>query len=74
MVTLGAVVRHLAATEKLKAALASDGQALAARVRDQIGIREASRRTGLSPTYLSRVANGKVAISPRAFITLGELL
>lgn len=74
MVTVDSVRRHIASTEKLKAALAKDGQVLAARVREKIGIREAARRTGLSATYICHVASGRVAISPGAFVTLGEIL
>ncbi len=74
MVTASAVREHLARTEKFKAALAQAGQKLASRVRDAIGVREAARLTGLSPTYVSHVANGHCVISPGAFLKLSEIL
>lgn len=36
-------------------------------------LREASRKTGLSPTYLSRVMNKSAPISPDAFLKLSKL-
>ena len=34
----------------------------------KMSLRELGRRTGLSPTYLSHVRNGKQSISPRAYL------
>jgi AraC-like DNA-binding protein len=35
-------------------------------------LREVSRATGYSPTYLSRVLNGHTPISPAAYLTLAD--
>ena len=40
----------------------------------RMSLREAARRTGLSPTYLSRVRSGDSRISPDAFEKLAALL
>lgn len=37
-------------------------------------LRELSRMSGLSPTYLSLVSNGKQRISPAAFVTLARIV
>lgn len=37
-------------------------------------LRELSRMSGLSPTYLSLVNNGKQRISPAAFVTLAGIV
>jgi hypothetical protein len=38
-----------------------------------MSLREASRRSGLSPTYLSLCLNGKQSLSPDAYVRLSEL-
>lgn len=53
--------------------LSMHGPDLIARLTRTISLRELARRTGLSPTYLSQVANAKVTISPGAFVQIASL-
>ena len=49
------------------------GPQLIAKLTRGISLRELARQTGLSPTYLSLVANAKVTISPGSFVKLSLL-
>lgn len=53
--------------------LSFKGPELIAELTATISLRELSRRSGFSPTYLSLVANGKVTISPNAFVKLATM-
>lgn len=50
--------------------LATDGAVLVSNICEKISMRELSRKTGLSPTYISLVVNGKTTISPEAFLKI----
>jgi len=50
--------------------LATDGSVLVNAICEKISLRELSRKTGLSPTYISLVANGRTTISPEAFLKI----
>lgn len=50
--------------------LAYEAPKLVAQITRCISLRELARRTGLSATYLSQVANGHVVISPGAFVKI----
>jgi len=53
--------------------LSYEGPELIVRITGRISLRELAKRTGLSPTYLSKVANGHVAISPGAFVKIATM-
>ena len=53
--------------------LSCKGPELIAELTRTISLRELARRSGLSPTYLSQVANGKVVVSPGAYVRLAGL-
>ena len=57
--------------------LAYEGEQLCGRLfasaGSPISLREAARRSGLSPTYLSHVANRKAIISAGAYLRLAKL-
>jgi len=57
----------------IQAGLSCKGPELIAELTRTISLRELARRSDLSPTYLSQVANGKVVISPGAYVRLSEL-
>lgn len=60
--------------EEIKAQLDIDGGDTVNRIMAQgLSLREISRRTFLSPTYLSRVKNGDSRISPTAYLSLLKL-
>lgn len=56
------------------AALGKYGQRVMAELMEYISLREVSRRSGLSPTYLSMVRNGKASVSVEAFVKLDGVL
>lgn len=49
------------------------GSELIAELTRTISLRELARRSDLSPTYLSQIANGKVVVSPGAYVRLAML-
>ena len=53
---------------KVRRVLSTSGSRIIRQVCGRISLRELSRRTGLSPTYLSQVATKKTVISPEAFL------
>lgn len=54
----------------VQSGLAVSGPRMIKRLTADQSLRELARRTGLSPTYLSMVKNGKTVISEDAFLTL----
>jgi hypothetical protein len=55
---------------EVRMGLAINGPMLIAEATRTISLRELSRRTGFSPTYLSMVMNAKVTISPEAYVKI----
>lgn len=53
--------------------LAINGPKLIAKATKSISLRELSRRTGFSPTYLSLVMNAKVVISSKAYVKIAMM-
>lgn len=66
------VVDLLHEQEIVREGLVHEGPAIMTRlcINGPLALREVSRRTGLSPTYLSLVLNGKSVISADAYILL----
>ena len=60
--------------EEVRKILDSDGAEIIGRIMGAgKSLRSISRKTGLSPTYLSMVLNRKARISPSAYLTLCTL-
>lgn len=68
------VVNWIDEGEVVRAGLAYEGPRLIRRLTRDISLRKVARRTGLSATYLSLVANGRAVISPKAFLKLAKRL
>ena len=59
--------------ETIREGLAINGPQLIVEATKTISLRELSRRTGFSPTYLSMVMNAKVVISPEAYVKISTM-
>jgi AraC-like DNA-binding protein len=69
------VRKYIAHRKRTLRVLDDAGVALAQQMFGPVGLhklREVSRATGYSPTYLSRVLNGHVPISPEAYVALAD--
>lgn len=67
-------VENLIAEQQIvREGLWHEGPNLVDKLMRRWSLREAARRSGLSPTYLSQVLNSNVIISPGAFVALAEL-
>lgn len=69
-----AVAGWIKSGERVRQSLKSKGPLVVKQACATKSLRELSRRAGLSPTYLSRVATGQAVISPGAFLkVVGEI-
>lgn len=67
------VSRHLVERKAIIGLLARDGPRLMTILTQTRSLRDVARATGLSPTYLSHVANRQCVVSKLAFLKLAEL-
>jgi len=67
------VEQLIAEQEVVREGLWHEGPALVDALMRRWSLREAGRRSGLSPTYLSQVLHSNVIISTSAFVRLAQL-
>jgi hypothetical protein len=70
-----AVARHWGEQDELRAELTKQGLEVLREAREKnLGVRAIAKRVGVSPTYISQVKRGKVAISPAVYLRICEEL